>query len=185
MNVPCNARACCFVTPPAPAAPRSACPERPEGRRRKATEGEARSAVSSARAAARREGGPSSRRISPLSSPPSPGLVAIRQPAGHPAIEKASENGRTEKHPPFVPDSGHGLSGGELGRPPPGPPLARWARVRGSIRDPRLSARWARPTWKSTAHRSVLLAPIARSLCNRNARGRAWRMCRSAATSVD
>ena len=93
--------------------------------------------------------------------------------------------GRTEKHPPFVPDSGHGLSGGELGRPPPGPPLARWARVRGSIRDPRLSARWARPTWKSTAHRSVLLAPIARSLCNHNARGRAWRMCRSAATSVD
>ena len=93
--------------------------------------------------------------------------------------------GRTEKHPPFMPDPGHGLSGGELGRPPPGPPLARWARVRESIRDPRLSARWARPTWKSTAHRSVLLAPIARSLCNRNARGRAWRVCRSAATSVD
>ena len=77
------------------------------------------------------------------------------------------------------------ISRGELGRPPPGPPLARWARVRESIRDPRLSARWARPTWKSTAHRSVLLAPIARSLCNRNARGRAWRVCRSAATSVD
>ena len=90
-----------------------------------------------------------------------------------------------ENTPPSMPDPGHGPSGGELGRPPPGPQLARWARVRASIRGPRLSSRWARPTWRSTAHRSVLLAPIARSLCNRNARGRAQRMRRSAAAPVD
>ena len=92
---------------------------------------------------------------------------------------------RTENTPPFMPDPGHASLGGELGRPPPGPQLARWARVRASIRGPWLSSRWARPTWRSTAHRSVLLAHIARSLCNRNARGCAWRVCRSAATSVD
>ena len=49
----------------------------------------------------------------------------------------------------------------------------------------RLSLRWARPPWRSAAHRSVFLAPIARSLCNRNARGRAWRMGRDAAAPVD
>jgi len=89
------------------------------------------------------------------------------------------------KHPPFMPDPGHGLSGGELGRPPPGLQLARWVRFRASIRGLRLSLRWARPPWRSAAHRSVLLSTIARSLCTRNARGRAWRMRRNAAAPVD
>ena len=84
-----------------------------------------------------------------------------------------------------MPDPGHGLSGGELGRPPPGLQLARWGRIRASIRGPRLSFLWARPPWRSAAHRSVVLSTIARSLCNRNARGRAWRMGRNAAASVD
>ena len=63
--------------------------------------------------------------------------------------------------------------------------LARRVRVRASIRGPRLSCRRARPTWRSAAHRSVLLSTIARSLCTRNARGRAWRMRRNAAAPVD
>ena len=48
-----------------------------------------------------------------------------------------------------------------------------------------MSFRPARPSWKSTAHRTVVLAAFARSLCSRNARGRAWRMGRNAAASVD
>ena len=87
--------------------------------------------------------------------------------------------------PLFMPGPGHGPSGGELGRPPPGLQLARWVRIRASIRGPRLSFRRARPTWRSAAHRSVLLSTIARSLCTRNARGRAWRMRRNAAAPVD
>ena len=60
------------------------------------------------------------------------------------------------KHPPFMPDPGHGLSEGELGRPPPGLQLARWGRTRASIRGRRLSSRRARPPSRSAAHRSVV-----------------------------
>ena len=84
-----------------------------------------------------------------------------------------------------MPDPGHGLSGGELGRPPPGLQLARRVRIRASIRGPRLSFLWARPPWRSAAHRTVFLATIARSQCTRNARGRARRMRRDASAPVD
>ena len=80
---------------------------------------------------------------------------------------------------------GHGLSGGELGRPPPGLQLARWGRTRASIRGRRLSFRRARPPWRSPAHRSVVLSTFARSQCTRNARGRARRMRRDASAPVD
>ena len=108
----------------------------------------------------------------------------VRDPQGR--FLAISKLGRTEKHPPSMPDPGHASLGVSwVGHLRGSLQLARWVRFRASIRGLRLSLRWARPPWRSAAHRSVFLATIARSLCNRNARGRAWRMGRDAAAPVD